>query len=112
MDDAQSVIASAMTERDLYERVREMALQLGWLVYHTYDSRRSYAGFPDVALAKPGRPLILAELKREGGRLSRAQEQWLAVLSQVPGIEVYVWRPRDWVSGEVEAVLRGQGVSP
>jgi hypothetical protein len=31
-----------------------------------------------------------------GARETTPQEQWLALLRQVPGIEVYVWRPSDW----------------
>lgn len=107
MAEVRAAIASAMTERELYEHIREMALRLGWLVYHTYDSRRSYPGFPDVVLVRPPR-LILAELKRERGELSPQQERWLEALRRVPGIAVYVWRPSDWLSGEIERVLRGE----
>ncbi|WP_051914610.1 VRR-NUC domain-containing protein [Thermorudis peleae] len=80
---------------------------LGWQVYHTWISVRSPAGFPDLVLAKPGRPLILTELKTERGKLSPAQEAWLAVLQQVPGIIVRVWRPSDW--DEIVAALQGAG---
>ncbi|WP_051914002.1 VRR-NUC domain-containing protein [Thermorudis peleae] len=82
---------------------------LGWQVYHTWISVRSPAGFPDLVLAKPGRPLILTELKTERGKLSPAQEAWLAVLQQVPGIIVRVWRPSDW--DEIVAALQGAGAS-
>lgn len=103
--DAQSAIAAEMTERVLYENVRELALRLGWLIYHTYDSRRSYPGFPDLVLVKPPRVLFV-ELKREHGRLSRDQQRWLEALSACPGVETYVWRPRDWISGAIEAALQ------
>lgn len=49
------------------------------LWYHTFDARRSVRGFPDyVILVGPW--LILAELKRIGGRLSTAQAAWLVAL--------------------------------
>lgn len=73
----------------------DLARLLGWAVYRTWISIRSPAGFPDLILARPGRPLILAELKSDRGRLTPAQEAWLDLLKQVPGVEVYVWRPAD-----------------
>ncbi|WP_038037334.1 VRR-NUC domain-containing protein [Thermorudis peleae] len=99
---------AAVTEKAFTQQVIELARLLGWTVYHTWLSVRSPAGFPDLVLAKPGRPLILAELKSERGRLSPAQEQWLAVLRQVPGICVEVWRPSEW--DRIVAVLQGEGL--
>ncbi|MBX6754520.1 MAG: VRR-NUC domain-containing protein [Thermorudis peleae] len=98
---------AAVTEKAFTQQVIELARLLGWQVYHTWLSVRSPAGFPDLVLAKPGRPLILAELKAERGKLSPAQEAWLAVLQQVPGIIVRVWRPSDW--DEIVAALQGAG---
>jgi len=82
-----------MTEKEFTQQVVDLARLLGWQVYHTWLSVRSAAGFPDLVLAKPGRPLILAELKTERGKLTPAQQAWLDLLQQVPGVEVYVWRP-------------------
>ncbi|MFL6138819.1 MAG: VRR-NUC domain-containing protein [Frankiaceae bacterium] len=65
----------------------------GWVVYHTYDSRRSHAGWPDLVLAGHGR-VLFAELKARTGRLSRAQRMWLGLL-RAAGLEVAVWRPAD-----------------
>ncbi|GBD17675.1 hypothetical protein HRbin27_00159 [bacterium HR27] len=96
-----------ISEKAFSQLVVDLAHLLGWSVYRTWLSVRSPAGFPDLVLAKPGRPLILAELKSERGRLSPAQEQWLAVLRQVPGIAVFVWRPSDWDA--IVAVLQGVG---
>lgn len=44
--------------------------------------------------AKHGR-LVFAELKREREKPKPEQDLWLLLLGRVPGIEVYVWRPRD-----------------
>lgn len=101
------VLDDAISEKDFAQQVIALARLLGWHVYHTWLSVRSPAGFPDLVLAKPGRPLILAELKRERGKLSPAQEAWLAVLQHVPGIIVRVWRPSDW--DEIVAALQGAG---
>ena len=36
------------TEKGFQAAVVELARLRGWLVYHTYDSRRSAKGFPDL----------------------------------------------------------------
>lgn len=63
-------------------------------------------GFPDTVLAKNG-TLIFAELKRSSGKADPKQLAWLAVLGTVPGVTAVLWRTEDWLSGEIEAVLRG-----
>lgn len=73
------------------------AVARGWEPYHTHDSRRSHAGFPDLVLCRPPR-LLLVELKAARGRVRPAQRKWLALLRAVPGVEVAVWRPGEWES--------------
>ena len=92
-----------VTEKQWQAQVMEMAGWLGWSVYHTHDSRRSEAGFPDLTLVR-GERLLFAELKTEVGRVSGAQERWLSMLRAVPGVEVFVWRPSD--AKAVALVLR------
>jgi hypothetical protein len=94
-----------MSERQLQDAVVELAGYLHYLVFHPYDSRRSTPGWPDIVLAGHGRA-IFAELKRERGRVSTAQQGWLDALAEA-GVETYVWRPWHWHSGEIEATLRG-----
>lgn len=99
-----------MSERQLLEAVRNYAQLLGWLCYHTYDSRRSEPGFPDLVLVRGGR-LIFAELKAEGKYPSRGQKKWLAELGDVArysmgNVAVEVWRPSDWLAGRIEEKLR------
>lgn len=119
--DARDVLAGEMTEEQLLENVIDAARKLGWAAYHTRDSRRSEAGFPDLVLVRPdsrngqvcGR-VIFAELKRQNGKLTDAQRWWLTALASVPGVrvgarpsvEAHIWRPRDWLEGEIEAALR------
>lgn len=98
-----------MSENDLLSNVRQIAGLLGWFHYHTHDSRRSEAGFPDLVLVRGDR-LIFAELKSAKGRLTPAQADWLKRLNAVapsPGktVEVYLWRPVDWTSGTIDRVL-------
>ena len=85
----------SLTERELQNELLLAAMKLGWMVYHTHDSRRSHPGFPDLVLLRPPR-LIFAELKSEKGRVREYQEHWLNALRQVPQVETYLWRPTDW----------------
>lgn len=89
-----SVVGLTISERDFQEQVTTLARLLGWSCYHTHDSRRSRAGWPDLALWR-GERLILAELKTEKGRVTKEQREVLDGLGLTPA-EVYLWRPSDW----------------
>jgi hypothetical protein len=93
-----------VTEAELQAAVIDLARTFQWTVYHTHDSRRSQAGFPDLVMVRDGE-LIFAELKSEKGKLSPAQREWLRELDMT-SVAVYIWRPVDWTSGAIEAVLR------
>lgn len=82
-------------EADLLRAVREAANTYGFLCYHTYRSDRSEPGWFDVALAKPGHPLYLAELKTRLGKLSAEQQRWYVTVQQSTGVHVALWRPSD-----------------
>ena len=94
----------AMSEKQLQAIVLKYARLHNWLAYHTFDSRRSAPGFPDLCMVRSGR-LVFAELKRWRGRLTSAQEAWGARLVKTDA-EYYVWYPGDWHSGDIEEVLR------
>ena len=83
-----------MKERELQSLVEALAGRLGWLSYHTRDSRRSAPGFPDLVLTRGGR-LIFAELKSAKGRITPEQRVWLDALERTRA-EVHEWRPVDW----------------
>jgi hypothetical protein len=87
-------VSVAISERDLTAYVRDVARAFNWRRYHTWLSKHSPAGFPDEVLVRPPR-LVFAELKSMRGKLSAEQETWLADLREVPGVEVYQWRPED-----------------
>ncbi len=93
---------SRTSEKHFQSQVLELARLSGWRCYHTFDSRRSAPGFPDLVLVRP--PVVLfAELKAEGGRVRPEQAAWLRVLGACPGVAVRLWRPGDWP--EVEETL-------
>lgn len=83
------------SEKQFQAAVVEYAKLNGWKTYHTFDSRRSDPGFPDLVLSRGDR-LVFLELKSETGRASTAQLEWLDALHRAPGITVGVVRPRDW----------------
>ena len=92
-----------MTEKQLQTVIIQLAELLGWLVYHTHDSRRSQAGFPDLVLVR-GNRIIFAELKSEKGRTRPEQVKWLTALAGATP-EVYTWRPAQWHDGTIERCL-------
>jgi hypothetical protein len=91
------VLWNAESEAHFQQRVIQAAKLLGWLlVYHTWDSRRSPSGFPDLVLVNEKQHRhIFVELKAQRGRLTLAQERWRDGLERV-GCEWYCWRPSDW----------------
>lgn len=114
---SQQLIAKDMSEAALQTNVCDALERFGWLYYHTYDSRRSNKGFPDVVAVRGGR-LIVAELKgysKRGrlGKMSDDQMAWMQKLGQVECVvsgdrcvAYHLWTPDDWLSGEIETVLR------
>lgn len=85
-------LRKGISESDFQAEVIRMAGQAGFAVYHTYDSRRSQPGFPDLVLV--GNRVIFAELKAAGGQLMPSQKAWRDNLLAA-GAEWYLWRPSD-----------------
>jgi hypothetical protein len=89
---AQSI--ADVTEKDWQTTVKDLVKRLGWRrPYHTFDSRRSEPGFPDLVLVRDR--VVFLELKRETGKLSAAQTDWLTMLIRARA-EVYIARPSDF----------------
>jgi hypothetical protein len=104
------VTQPGITERQLLDAVVAYARLRDWLAYHTFDSRRSEAGFPDVVLVRGGR-LVFVELKVAGRRPRVEQQRYLERLRGVEleaagAVAVHVWTEAEWRDGTVEAVLR------
>ena len=93
--------ATDVRERHFQQAVMDCARLLGWRVYHTFDSRRSNPGFPDLVLVRDR--VVFAELKTERGQLSRDQAEWLDALGAA-GAEAHLWRPADWPT--IDATLK------
>lgn len=97
-----------MSEKVFQAWVIKEAESRGWRVYHTYDSRRCAAGFPDLVMCRPeknpydGRTLFV-ELKTQTGRVSKEQQAWIDDLEGCQNV-CYVWRPSD-----IDEILRVLG---
>jgi hypothetical protein len=107
MTGALDIIAKGMTEDDLLTGVMQLLTLRRWLWTHSRRSDRAILqgdpGFPDIIAVRPPR-LLAIELKSARGRVGPMQPEWLDRL-QKSGAESYVWRPTDWLSGEIERVL-------
>lgn len=103
-------IRASITEARLQQTVHQLCSCLRLLHYHTHDSRRSNAGWPDLAIIRADE-LLLRELKSERGAVRPEQRTWLDALAQVRRVSVGVWRPADWLDGRIEQELRGIGIA-
>lgn len=97
-----------ISEKEFLGSVKQEAWIRGWeLQYHTWNSKYSDEGFPDLVLVRvsPAPPrVIYVEVKSEKGGLSAEQWEWLKSLQEA-GQEAYLWRPSD--EREVSRVLGG-----
>lgn len=98
--------AGLLPEKAWQQAVVRVAKQAGFLCYHTYDSRRSPSGFPDLVLCHPapGHPLYTIELKTDTGSVSQAQQAWLDALGQCTEVVTGIWRPA--MAEQVVTLLR------
>ena len=93
-----------LTEAQVQASVIVAARELGWLVYHTKNSKQSEPGFPDLVAVKAPR-VIFMELKDETGTLSKpewnkaktrllpGQTTWAEAFAACPGVEYMLVRP-------------------
>jgi hypothetical protein len=69
---------SAWTEKHFQSEVIRLAGECGWThIYHTYFSKRSETGFPDLFMGHRSGRIVVAELKAQKGRVSPQQQDWL-----------------------------------
>ena len=105
---SRQLLNRTISERQLQQTIVEAATVTGcWLVYHTYDSRRSHAGWPDpVLLGKPGSRAegwaMFLELKDRRRQPTPEQRFWLSGLqAALSGDKVVVALVRpahlDWI---------------
>lgn len=93
------------TEKSFMETVVSLAKLKGWLVYHTYDSRKSEPGFPDLVIVRDGEVMFI-ELKTDTGAVTEEQDKWIEALRKCEGenLCVVVWRPSKLK--EIEVMLK------
>ena len=107
LDGGSRVVALAdegeLTEKAFQEKVVALAKACGWLVYHTFDARRSEPGFPDLILIR-GEYMLAVELKTAAGKVTEAQQKWITAFARVGDVDARVWRPNDWP--EIESMVR------
>lgn len=84
-------------------RVIALAESLGWEVWHCRNAKFSKAGFLDLECIRPPR-LLKIELKSESGTLTAEQKKLLNLYRRCPGIEAYVFWPKDW--SKIEELLK------
>jgi hypothetical protein len=92
-----------MTEDELLLEITRWCQALHLPMYHTHDSRRSPAGFPDLVII--GSSVLWRELKTEGGSVRREQEMWGASLLAA-GQDWGIWRPSMLESGRIVTELQ------
>ena len=90
-----------MTEAAFMGQIIDTARLLGWRCYHTADSRRSQAGYPDLTLVRDR--IVFLEVKTETGRISTEQADWIAAINAAGGTALVV-RPSQW--DEIVASLK------
>ena len=104
-DELLALNAGQWSERDLQNAIIADLKKLGVrLCYHTWNSKHSQAGFPDLIALHDGRGLA-AELKREKAAAKAEQVAWLHAFGLMPGLRAYLWRPSDYLSGRVAETL-------
>lgn len=102
-----------MTERELQDWIAATARLLGWRVCHHRPARTARGwrtagsydaeGWPDLCLVRDR--VVFVEVKADRGQLRPQQKIWIEALREA-GAECHIWKPKDWTSGVVEAVLR------
>ena len=99
----RATYAARMPERELQQLVGDLCQLLGLPHFHVRHSRGMTAGWPDSVII--GTRVIYRELKAEHGQLSPDQRA-IGDKLKAAGADWKVWRPRDWLSGEIEKELR------
>lgn len=112
--DVKTVLARSMSEAQLLHHFLDLAKALHWKTAHFRPAMTTRgwrtpvegdgAGYPDLILLRRNRGLAV-ELKREKVVVPEAQQEWLDAFERA-GFEACVWRPGQWVSGEIATALR------
>ena len=92
-------VTRQINEKAFQTIVIATARECGWMVYHTYDSRKSEPGFPDLCMVKDG-IVMFVELKTDKGKATTAQRNWIKQFirhqHRCQRFIVEIWRPKTW----------------
>jgi Holliday junction resolvase len=105
MTTARATAHGEASEKDYMQQIIDLARSTGWLVFHTFDARRSEPGFPDLVMVR-GAQLVFLEVKATKTIISVEQKEWLGRLRQVRYVHADIARPADWP--DVEAALKAR----
>ena len=92
--DVAALASESLTNEAAFQvRVVRLLTQHGYAVYHTHDSRRSEAGFPDLLAIRGGR-LLASELKVGRYQVTEDQARWLRLFDGVREVTALTLRGR------------------
>ena len=107
-------VGPLMREQELQDAIVDLAHALGYIVRHVAPARTTKgwrtperydgAGSPDLRIVGNGR-MFDAEIKGTRGTVTAEQQMWIEWLRNNGGV-VFVWWPKDWLSGDIEREMR------
>ena len=83
-----------ITEADFASWLEDFLRVHNWLFYHTRRSDKSVKGFPDYVCVR-GEDAVFIEIKGEGGKLTKEQDEWMRALKQVKHVRAAAAWPSD-----------------
>lgn len=89
-------------EIEVQNQIIAVVKTLGYLTYHTHDSRRSEKGFPDLCIVGFGK-LMFIEFKAGKNTVTKEQQQWLDEF-QIAGVDARLYHVDTWKNGNRELV--------
>lgn len=96
MASARALVDAAQKEAEFQQQILSLARTLGWRCYHTWDSRHSEGGFPDI-IAIRGPTLLALEIKEAGAKEPPpAQVAWIGAFKQVRYVFADFVYPKHW----------------
>ena len=82
-EESRRVLWGAISEEDFRQGISEAATLQGWMVYHTYDSRRSNEGWPDLFMIHPAKMrIVILETKAMKTKTTAKQKVWIKALQK------------------------------
>lgn len=100
-----TVVDALVSEREWSALLVDLFGAHGWLVYRTWSSLHSPAGYPDLTLVHPTLGIRFVEAKAQRGKLTPSQEAWLIAIRKAGG-RAHVLRPADF--DLAQRVARGE----